>query len=100
MVQSRGRMDVQELLRIGGDHVTIELPGIIAWILVGLAAGWLASSIMHRKGSLITNILLGLVGSIVGGVLFSLLGLHGGGNLLGSILIATVGAIVILAIVN
>jgi uncharacterized membrane protein YeaQ/YmgE (transglycosylase-associated protein family) len=80
--------------------VTIEVPGIIAWILIGLAAGWLASTIMKRKGSMITNVLLGLVGSIVGGVLFSLLGLEGGDNLLGSILVATVGAIVILAIVN
>lgn len=80
--------------------MTIEIPGIIAWILIGLAAGWLASHIMKRKGSMITNVLLGLVGSIVGGVLFSLLGLEGGDNLLGSILVATVGAVVILAIVN
>jgi uncharacterized membrane protein YeaQ/YmgE (transglycosylase-associated protein family) len=80
--------------------LTVEVPGIIGWILVGLAAGWLASTIMKHKGSLIMNVLLGLVGSIVGGVLFSLLGLEGGGNLLGSILVATVGAIVILAIVN
>jgi uncharacterized membrane protein YeaQ/YmgE (transglycosylase-associated protein family) len=80
--------------------LTVEVPGIIGWILVGLAAGWLASAIMKHKGSLIMNVLLGLVGSIVGGVLFSLLGLEGGGNLLGSILVATVGAIVILAIVN
>ena len=80
--------------------MTIELPGIVAWILIGLAAGWLASTIMKRKGSLLTNVLLGLVGSIVGGVLFSLLGLDGGDNLLGSILVATVGAIVVLAIVS
>ena len=80
--------------------MTIELPGIIAWILIGLAAGWLASTIMKRKGSLITNVLLGLVGAIVGGVLFSLIGIEGGRGVLGSILIATVGAIVILAIVS
>jgi uncharacterized membrane protein YeaQ/YmgE (transglycosylase-associated protein family) len=80
--------------------LTIELPGIIAWILIGLAAGWLASTIMKRNGSLITNLLLGLVGSIVGGVLFSLLGLEGGDNVLGSILVATVGAVLVLAIVR
>jgi uncharacterized membrane protein YeaQ/YmgE (transglycosylase-associated protein family) len=80
--------------------LTIELPGIIAWILIGLAAGWLASAIMKHKGSLITNVLLGLVGSIVGGVLFSLLGLDGGDNVLGSILVATVGAVLVLAIVR
>jgi uncharacterized membrane protein YeaQ/YmgE (transglycosylase-associated protein family) len=55
---------------------------------------------MKRRGGLLKNILIGLVGSIVGGVLFSLLGLEGGGNILGSILVATVGAIVILAIVG
>lgn len=81
-------------------RVLLAPAGIVAWILIGLIAGWLASTIMKRKGSLITNVLLGLVGSIVGGVLFSLLGLQGGGNLLGGILIATVGAIVILAIVG
>lgn len=80
--------------------MTIEVPGIIAWILIGLAAGWLASTIMKRKSSLLKNVLLGLIGSIVGGVLFSLLGLEGGDNLLGSILVATVGAILILAVVN
>lgn len=80
--------------------MTIEIPGLIAWILIGLAAGWLASAIMKRRGSLISNVFLGLVGSLVGGVLFSLLGLEGGGNILGSILVATVGAILILAIVH
>jgi uncharacterized membrane protein YeaQ/YmgE (transglycosylase-associated protein family) len=80
--------------------MTIEVPWIIGWIIVGLAAGWLASAIMKRKSGLVTNVLLGLVGAIVGGVLFSFLGLEGGRGILGSILIATVGAIVILAIVN
>jgi uncharacterized membrane protein YeaQ/YmgE (transglycosylase-associated protein family) len=81
--------------------LTIEVPGIIGWIIVGLVAGWLASTIMKRRGSLITNVLLGLVGAIVGGVVFSLLGFHSGnGHILGSILVATVGAILILAIVG
>lgn len=80
--------------------MTIEIPGLLAWVLVGLAAGWLASTIMKRKSSLVKNLLLGLVGSIVGGVLFSLLGIEGGGGVLGSILIATVGAVLVLAIVN
>ena len=80
--------------------MSIEIPGIIGWILVGLVAGWLASTIMKRRGGIVTNVLLGLVGAIVGGVLFSLLGLEGGSNILGSILVATVGAILILAIVG
>lgn len=80
--------------------MTIEIPTLIAWILIGLAAGWLASTIMQRRSGLIKNVLLGLVGAVVGGVLFSLLGLSGGGNVLGSIFIATVGAILVLAIVG
>ena len=80
--------------------MTIELPGLIAWVLIGLAAGWLASYVMGRKSGLISHLLLGLVGSLVGGFLFSLLGLEGTDNILGSILIATVGAILILVIVR
>jgi uncharacterized membrane protein YeaQ/YmgE (transglycosylase-associated protein family) len=82
-----------------GDQ-TIEIPGLIAWILIGLAAGWLASHVMGRKGSWISHAALGIIGSLVGGVLFSFLGFDGSGNILGSILVATVGAILILAIVK
>jgi uncharacterized membrane protein YeaQ/YmgE (transglycosylase-associated protein family) len=53
---------------------------------------------MGSKRGLMASTLLGLVGAIVGGVLFSLLGLGGASNIIGSILIATVGAVVILAI--
>jgi uncharacterized membrane protein YeaQ/YmgE (transglycosylase-associated protein family) len=80
--------------------MTIEIPGLIAWILIGLVAGWLASTIMKRKSGLLKNLLLGLVGALVGGVLFSLLGLSGSENVLGSIFIATVGAVIVLAIVG
>lgn len=80
--------------------MTIEIPGLIGWILVGLAAGWLASSIMGSRRGLVGNLLLGLLGALIGGVLFSLAGLEGGSNLIGSIIVATVGAIVILAVVG
>lgn len=80
--------------------MTIEVPGLIAWVLIGLVAGWLASAIMRRKGSIIGYALLGMVGAIIGGVLFSLIGLGGAENLLGSIVVATVGAVLVLAIVG
>ncbi len=80
--------------------MTIEVPGLIAWILIGLAAGWIATSIMGASRGILWNVLLGMVGALVGGFVFSLLGLGGASNLLGSILIATVGAILILAIVR
>ncbi|HLF71541.1 MAG TPA: GlsB/YeaQ/YmgE family stress response membrane protein [Dehalococcoidia bacterium] len=55
---------------------------------------------MGAKGGLLKNTLLGLVGAIVGGVLFSLIGLGGASNIIGSIVIATVGAVIVLAIVK
>ena len=65
------------------------------FLLIGLAAGWLASQIMKGGGSgLVGDLLMGVIGSILGGFLFSLLGLSATG-LLGSLITATVGAIVL-----
>jgi uncharacterized membrane protein YeaQ/YmgE (transglycosylase-associated protein family) len=80
--------------------VNIDVEGVVLWIVVGIAAGWLASTIMRSKRGVLGYALLGIVGSIVGGVLFSFLDLGGPTNLLGSIAVATIGAIVILAIVS
>lgn len=73
---------------------------LIAVIVVGLIAGWLASIIMKTNTGLITELILGVVGSIVGGWLSSLLfnvNLVGGINLT-SILVSLVGAIIVIAI--
>jgi len=75
---------------------------IIAWIIVGIIAGWIAEKIMGRNDSLIMNLVIGVVGALVGGFLTSLL--FGAdatdGNILWSILVAVVGAVVLLAIIN
>ncbi len=73
---------------------------LIAVIVVGLIAGWLASIIMKTNTGLLTELILGVVGSIVGGWLSSLLfgvDLVGGINLT-SILVSLVGAIIVIAI--
>ena len=80
--------------------MNLEVPGIIGWLIVGLVAGWLASTIMGRRRALLSSLILGLIGAVVGGLLFSLLGIGGTTNILGSIVIATVGAIVVLAVVK
>ncbi len=76
--------------------------GIIAWIVVGLLAGILAKWVMPGPdpGGIITTILIGVVGALVGGfVVNSLLGGPGvSGINLTSILVATLGAIVLLAV--
>ncbi len=67
------------------------------FLLIGLAAGWLASQIMKGGGSgLVSDLLMGVIGAIVGGFLFGLFGLSATG-LLGSLITATVGAIVLIA---
>ncbi len=73
---------------------------IIAWLLVGLVAGWVANLIMGGRGSILTDILLGVVGAIVGGFVASLL--FGGdfvsGFNISTILVSVVGAIIVVAI--
>jgi uncharacterized membrane protein YeaQ/YmgE (transglycosylase-associated protein family) len=77
---------------------------ILGWIVFGAAAGWIAGAIMGRRGSgCFVNIALGLVGALVGGMLFRLLS---GGfsyrehNILVSMLVAVIGAVIVLAAWN
>ena len=68
------------------------------WILIGLIAGFIASHIVNRRGDgLVLDILLGIVGAVVGGWIFHMLGHEGVNGLnLHSLIVATVGAIVFL----
>ena len=72
--------------------------GIIAWIVLGLIAGFIASKIVNHTGSgVLMDIVLGVVGALVGGFLFSMFGAAGvtGFNIY-SMLVAIVGAVVVL----
>ena len=74
--------------------------GILAWILLGLVAGWLAGKLARGRGfGCITDIILGLIGSVVGGWIFTKLGIFGGGFLY-SLAAATLGAVILVAIVH
>lgn len=72
---------------------------IIGWIIIGLIAGLLGKLIMpgDDPGGIIVTILLGIAGALVGGWLASLIGI-GGGGIIWTIIIATIGAIILLAI--
>ena len=72
--------------------------GIVAWILIGLAAGWLAGQIMKGSGyGLIGDLALGLVGAVVGGWLFGLVASAAEPTgFFGSIIVATIGAVVLI----
>ena len=73
---------------------------LIYFLLIGLAAGWLAGKFMKGQSlGLVGNLVVGVVGAVLGGFLFGLLGLLAIG-LLGSLIPATVGAIVLLFILQ
>jgi uncharacterized membrane protein YeaQ/YmgE (transglycosylase-associated protein family) len=72
----------------------------IAWIVLGLIAGFIASKVVNKTGEgMFLDIILGIVGAVIGGYLFQTFGMAGvtGVNLY-SILVAVVGAIVFLVI--
>ncbi len=74
---------------------------IILWIIFGAIVGWVASLVMGTNDSLILNIILGIVGAMLGGWLMSFLGKSGvtGFNLY-SMLVALLGAVILIAIVK
>jgi uncharacterized membrane protein YeaQ/YmgE (transglycosylase-associated protein family) len=71
---------------------------IIAWIILGLIAGFIASKIVNKSGEgLVLDIVLGIVGAVVGGWLFSAFGMSGvSGVNIYSLLVAVIGAVVVL----
>lgn len=70
------------------------------FILIGIAAGWLAGQIMKGGGfGLVGDLIVGVIGALLGGYLFGLLGIAAGG-LLGSLVTATIGAIVLIALLR
>jgi uncharacterized membrane protein YeaQ/YmgE (transglycosylase-associated protein family) len=77
--------------------------GILAWIIVGLIAGFLAKSVVPGEGpgGLIGDIIVGIVGALIGGWVFEYFGHYGVTGLnLWSILVAFIGAVVLLLILR
>ena len=76
--------------------------GIISWIILGLIAGFIGSKIVDSQGQgFLLNMALGIVGALVGGFLFTFFGASGVTGLnLYSMIVAIVGAIVVLLIYN
>ncbi|MGD0909544.1 MAG: GlsB/YeaQ/YmgE family stress response membrane protein [Candidatus Acidiferrales bacterium] len=79
--------------------LSVYIPqSVIAWIVVGLIAGWLAGKVSRGHGfGCIANILIGMVGAVIGGWIFTKLNIRGGGMLY-SIAAATVGAVLLVAV--
>jgi len=67
----------------------------ILWIVIGLLAGYIAEKVMNRRHGLIKNLVVGLIGAVVGGALAEAFNIQFAG-FLGELVVATVGAIVVL----
>jgi uncharacterized membrane protein YeaQ/YmgE (transglycosylase-associated protein family) len=72
--------------------------GVLAWIVIGLIAGWLAAKITNAPHGLIRNLLVGLIGSFVGGFLATKLNIQIVPDFWGELITATAGAVVFLLI--
>jgi uncharacterized membrane protein YeaQ/YmgE (transglycosylase-associated protein family) len=72
---------------------------VIWWLIVGVIAGWLAGVLVKGGGfSLIGDLVVGIIGALIGGLLFG--GTLLGGGVLGSILVATIGAVILLLVIR
>ncbi|HEY4805990.1 MAG TPA: GlsB/YeaQ/YmgE family stress response membrane protein [Paraburkholderia sp.] len=75
--------------------------GIIAWLIIGAIAGWLAGVLVKGGGfGLFVDIIVGIVGAFIGGWLAGLLGIHIGAGIISSIITAIVGAVILLFIIR
>ena len=75
--------------------------GIIAWVVIGGLAGWIASAILHQREGLLMYVVLGIVGAFIGGFVFSAIG-HApmtGFNVY-SLFVAVVGSLILLVVVR
>jgi uncharacterized membrane protein YeaQ/YmgE (transglycosylase-associated protein family) len=89
---------VAATLQERGLVVEVVSHGFIWWIFLGLLAGWIAGHLTRGRGfGCLVNIILGLIGGVVGGWIFSRLGIVTFG-FLGSLAAATVGAVLLVAI--
>jgi uncharacterized membrane protein YeaQ/YmgE (transglycosylase-associated protein family) len=71
----------------------------LEWIIVGLIAGWLAGQVMKGGGyGVIVDIILGIVGGILGGWIFGMLGIWPAGGIIGSLIVAFVGAVILVGL--
>jgi uncharacterized membrane protein YeaQ/YmgE (transglycosylase-associated protein family) len=75
--------------------------GIVAWIVIGLLAGWLAGVVMPGRGfGLISDLIIGLVGAFIGGLILDVLVPNQTGGFWGSLLVAFIGACILVAILH
>ena len=78
----------------------MDIKALVIFLAIGAVAGWLAGILMKGRGfGLLANMAIGVIGAVVGGYIFNALGVSAGG-LIGSIITATAGALLLLFVVR
>jgi uncharacterized membrane protein YeaQ/YmgE (transglycosylase-associated protein family) len=78
----------------------MDTDSLIMVLVIGALAGWLAGKILKGEGfGVAINIVVGIIGAVIGGFLFGLLGITAGG-FIGSLITATIGAVALLFLVD
>jgi uncharacterized membrane protein YeaQ/YmgE (transglycosylase-associated protein family) len=72
--------------------------GILLWLIIGLAAGWLASQVMHSPHGILMDLVLGIIGSLVGGFIASAIFHWKPQSITGSLIVAFVGSVLLIGI--
>jgi uncharacterized membrane protein YeaQ/YmgE (transglycosylase-associated protein family) len=79
----------------------MSLETFLIWIVIGLVAGWLASAVVGGGYGVIGDIVVGVVGAFLGGIIFRALHIHAPfGGIAGTIFVAFIGAIVLLVVLR
>ncbi len=79
----------------------MQVEALLILLLIGAVAGFLAGLVVKGYGyGLVGNIVIGIVGAVIGGWLLPRLGLYPGGDIIGQIIAATLGAIALLVVIG
>src|SRR5262249_53509397 len=81
-----------------GEHpMNMDIQHIIAWVVIGIVAGWLAGLVVGGDGGILRDLITGIIGAFVGGLIFSSAGwkLNLGNPWIEQIVVAAIGAIVV-----
>ncbi|MBQ6756822.1 MAG: GlsB/YeaQ/YmgE family stress response membrane protein [Oscillospiraceae bacterium] len=73
--------------------------GVILDLISSGIAGWLAGKIMNSEGSILMNVIIGLIGGVVGSVVFGIIGFTAT-NIIGSVIVSVVGACICIFVYN
>ncbi len=76
------------------------MTGVIGWIIVGIVAGWLAGVITKTDRSIWGDLILGLIGAFIGGIIIRVIFGDSNNGIIGSIIVATIGAVILVMVKN